>query len=441
MKFFRNFTVLTLSLMLMFSVIGCTEDDDDNNNNPNGPTPGTEIILSGVITQDTTLTADYTWVLDGAVFIGDDFTETVLTIEPGTYIYGMKSSIGTLIIRRNSKIMAEGTASEPIVFTSDQVSPNRSDWGGVIINGKATLNTGLEVPGEGGTGLYGGSDDHDNSGVMRYVRIEYAGREFSPDNELNGLALQGVGDGTTIEYIQVHMNKDDGIEFFGGTVNARYLYMTGIADDNFDWTDGWRGKGQFWVCQQYGDDCDQGIEADNSADENDATPRSHPQIYNITLVGDGRYGSEDSDVGMLLREGTAAEIKNAIVLDFGEAAIDIDHDATFINGWDAGSSSLNGNLVVDNSIFFDNEALTTGDTDTLFTALEFIETLNANNRFANPGLINAYDKSNPDYRPSGTSIALTGYAAPPNDGFFTPVDFVGGVDPNNNWLQGWTRGQ
>jgi len=439
MDFLKRNIVFVLSILLVIFVIGCEED---SNNTSTGPQPGEVITLSSVIVDDLTLTSENEYILDGTVFIGDDITETVLTIEAGTKIYGKKSSTGTLVIRRNSKIMAEGTADNPIVFTSDQASPNRSDWGGVIINGKATLNTGLEVPGEGGTGLYGGTDDADNSGIMRYCRIEYAGREFSPDNELNGLALQGVGSGTTIEYIQIHMNKDDGIEFFGGTVNAKYIYITGCADDQFDWTDGWRGKGQFWVCQQYGDDADQGIEADNNGDENDATPRSFPTIYNLTLVGDERYGAE-SDIGMLLREGTGANIYNAIVLDFGDCGIDIDHAATFTNAW--GGSALSGNLIVDNSIFFDNnETWQTGETDEAtfeFTSEQFITTLNANNQFADPGLMNAYDKVNPDYRPTSGSIALSGYATPPSDGFFESVDFIGGVDPNNNWLAGWTVGQ
>ena len=148
----------------------------------------------------------------------------------------------------------------------------------------------------GDTGEYGGTDPEDSSGILRYVRVEFAGIEFSPDNELNGIAFQGVGSGTVVDYVQVHFNQDDGIEFFGGTVNAKHLYCTGIRDDSFDWTDGWTGKGQFWVAQQRGDDADNGFEADNNGDDNEANPRSNPTIYNVTLVGGSgrtgkRYGS------------------------------------------------------------------------------------------------------------------------------------------------------
>ena len=432
----KHLLLLILGLSVVFFA-GCSTNSD---NTSVGPSTSDVTVLTGTITDNTTLTADNNYLLRGGVFVGDDDNETVLTIEPGTVIYGESATWGMLVIRRGSKIMAEGTVDAPIVFTSDKPvgQRGRANWGGLIINGRAPLNTGPEAYGEGGTGYYGGDDPDDNSGVLRYVRVEFAGREISPDNELNGIAFQGVGSGTTVEYIQVHMNKDDGIEFFGGTVNTKYLYVTGCADDQFDWTDGWQGKGQFWVCQQYGDDADQGIEADNNADNNDATPRSNPTIYNITLIGD--KGGVESDIGVLLREGTGATIRNAIVMNFGDCGIDLDHEATFQNAW--GGTALNGNLIVDNCIFYDNtETWQTSDDDETtfpFTTQEFIGTLNANNQFSDPNLTAPYDKANPDFRPGSGSIALSGYAQPPADGFFESVDFIGGVDPDNNWLEGWT---
>ncbi|MCF7809599.1 T9SS type A sorting domain-containing protein [bacterium] len=404
------------------------------------------ITLQGTITDDMTLTPDNEYLLRGGVFIGNGENETILTIEPGTHVYGEQATDGMLVIAQYSRIMAEGTADAPIVFTSDQEEgeQDRADWGGVIINGLAPLNIGGngQAEGEGDTGTYGGDDPHDNSGTMRYCRIEFAGREISPDNELNGLALQGVGDGTVIEYLQVHMNKDDGIEFFGGTVNAKYIYITGAADDSFDWTDGWQGMGQFWVAQQYGDDADQGIEADNNAEENDATPRSNPQIYNVTLVGD-RFGSE-SDIGMLLREGTGATIQNAIIMGFGDCGIDLDHEATFNNAWT--NNSLNGNLVVNHAIVYDNkEPFQTGETDEddeanyAFTTGEFLTMYNMHNRCFDPQLRDPYNKVEPDFTPRGGAPALKGYTQPPDNDFFEQVNFVGGVGPDNNWLEGWTR--
>ena len=406
----------------------------------------TVVILTGTITQNTTLVNEKRYLLRGGVFIGrwdEPANKTVLTIEPGTSIYGESASNGMLVISRGGKINAQGTAAAPIVFTSDKPVGQRarSDWGGVIINGWAPLNSGASAEGEGGTGTYGGDNPNDDSGIIKYVRIEFAGREISPDNELNGLALQGVGSATVIDYLQVHMNKDDGIEFFGGNASARHVYLTGSGDDNFDWTDGWQGRGQFWVCQQYGDDGDRGIEADNNAENLDATPRSMPTIYNLTLVGARDIAAAGvSTQGTLLREGTGAKIYNAIVMNWGDCGIDLDHEPTFTNSWNG--TALNGTLVMNNSIFYSNtEDWQTSDADEAgfpFTTEQFIRTLNGNNRFANPSLNAPLNRTAPDFRPAASSIARTGAATPPNDGFFESVSYVGGMDPNSNWLTGWT---
>jgi hypothetical protein len=229
-----------------------------------GPVAFTQnvVMVSGRITSDTTWTPGNVYVLNGTVFVEN----AALTIEAGTRIVGNGSTIGTLVISQSGQIFANGRADAPIVFTSDQPagSRGRANWGGLIINGDAPINVpGGTAFGEGDTGVYGGSNPDDSSGVLRYVRVEYAGIEFSPDNELNGIAFQGVGRGTVAEFLQVHFNKDDGIEMFGGTVDVKYAIVTGIGDDSFDWTEGWQGRGQFWIAQQHGDDADQGFEADN----------------------------------------------------------------------------------------------------------------------------------------------------------------------------------
>ena len=152
----------------------------------------------------------------------------ILEIEAGTTIYGDSATNGTLVIARGSQIHAHGTAAAPIVMTSDQLEGERArgDWGGLIINGYAPLNIeGGEAEGEGDTGTYGGDDPTDSSGILEYVRVEFAGTEFSPDNELNGIAFQGVGSGTTVENVMVKFNKDDGLEFFGGTVEVKYVRL------------------------------------------------------------------------------------------------------------------------------------------------------------------------------------------------------------------------
>jgi hypothetical protein len=395
-------------------------------------------VLSGNISTTTVLTNAADHLLSGAVFVQDGAT---LIIMPGVTIFGEGATNGTLIIAQGGKIIADGTKAKPIVFTSDQLEGqrDRGQWGGLIINGRAPINTGTVAFGEGDTGQYGGTDAADNSGVLRYIRVEFAGIEFSPDNELNGIAFQGVGSGTTVDYVQVHFNQDDGIEFFGGTVNAKHLYCTGIRDDSFDWTDGWTGKGQFWVAQQRGDDADNGIEADNDGDNNEATPRSNPTLYNLTLVGDPN--GPESDTGMLLREGTAATIRNAIVIGFNLSGLDVDQSSTF-------NQANSGALSVQNTIFFNNRT-SQGDTkvagnfnldDDGFDEAAWAKTASFNNSESDPALMAPYSHTLPDYTPASNSPAANGtvaVATPPNDGFFIPVSFIGAMGPNNNWLAGW----
>ncbi|MSS73860.1 MAG: hypothetical protein EXS64_20595 [Candidatus Latescibacteria bacterium] len=281
-------------------------------------------VIQGKITTSRTLSAGREYLLRGAVFVESGAT---LTIEPGTRIYGEQATRGTLVIAQGGKINASGTAQAPIVMTSDQPvgKQQRGQWGGLIICGRAPINTGTAF-GEGDTGQYGGTNPHDNSGVLRYVRVEYAGIEFSPDNELNGIAFQGVGDSTVVQYCQVHFNQDDAFEWFGGTVNAKYLVATGARDDSFDWTDGWTGKGQFWVAQQRGDDADNGFECDNRATNNDLLPRSNPTVYNVTLIGDPK--GPESGTGLLLRAGTAGTLRNSIVMGFNRSGLNVDQTPT-----------------------------------------------------------------------------------------------------------------
>lgn len=425
---FQLMVVLGIGLTLVF--VGCGSDGDD----PDDPVPITEetifiegrevVVLQGKLTEDRTLSSDYDYLLRGAVFVNDGVT---LTIEPGVTVYGEQAQNGTLIVSQGGKIMAEGTVDAPIVMTSDAVigSRARGQWGGLIINGKAPTNQGVTF-GEGDTGAFGGTDPNDNSGVLRYVRIEYAGIEFSPDNELNGIALQGVGSGTVVEYVQVHMNQDDGIEMFGGTVNLKYAFVTGARDDSFDWTDGWTGKGQFWVAQQYGDDADNGFENDNSSKDNEATPRSAPTIYNVTLVGDP--DGPESDNGMLVREGAAGMYANFIVTGFNKVGLDVNNESTHKQADD-------GNLVIKNSIFFENGKANFGDEkdDDGFDEAAWAKGLD--NFETDPKLADAFNKDNPNFT-SGTTDGTP--ASPPSDGFFEAVNFIGGVSPSNNWTQGWT---
>src|SRR5687767_5426510 len=287
------------------------------------------VVVTGEVTGTENWTSNFYYVLRGAVFVSEGAT---LNIQAGTRVIGESGSVGTLIVLRGGRLNAIGTRDAPIVFTSDQPigSRDRGDWGGLIINGFAPVNIeGGEGEGEADTGVYGGDQPGDNSGTMRYVRVEFAGVEFSPDNELNGIAFQGVGNGGSYEFIQVHMNRDDGLEWFGGTADIKHAVVSNAADDSFDWTFGWRGRAQFIAITQRGDDADNGIEADNNEFGNDFLPRAHPHIYNITLCGDpDRNEGAESNRAILFRRGTAVTFRNFLVTGFKTTGLQIDGAST-----------------------------------------------------------------------------------------------------------------
>jgi hypothetical protein len=388
-------------------------------------------VIHGRFTTDLHLTSDTYWVLRGAVFIG---APGRIIIDAGTRIVGELATTGTLIIERGAQILAEGTREQPIVFTSDQPigDRGRGDWGGLVINGNAPINLlgGVGI-GEGSTGIYGGNDPNDNSGVLRYVRVEFAGIEFSPDNELNGIAFQGVGRGTTVDHIQVTFNKDDGIEMFGGTVDVKHVVLTSVGDDSMDWTHGWQGRAQFVIVQQRGDDADRGIEADNLSNNNDLLPRSKPTIYNMTIVGDPdtNEGPEGTQL-MELREGTAGLFRNFILVGSKLQAFRV-------TGAASAAQAAAGELSMRHAVIFGNGTNLHSSTSVVVAASG--GTINV----VDPQLIRPYDHANPDFRPAPGSPAVTlGFETPPDDGFFdTSVTYRGALSPNaaEDWTQGWTN--
>ncbi|MCC6159734.1 MAG: hypothetical protein IT350_16900 [Deltaproteobacteria bacterium] len=447
----------TLALAaIWFFPAGCAGDDDDDDgsgdsgdDDDTGPSvdgvdcEDDNCFVTGVILEDLTMTADKNWILRGGVFIGNDVDPVVLTIEPGTQVFGETSTKGMLVITRGAKIMAEGTADAPIVFSSSKYEGERArgDWGGIIINGRAPVNNCLgdeieycESLGEGATGEFGGSDPEDDSGIMRYVRVEFAGRLVSPENELNGIAFQGVGSGGVFEYIQVHMNKDDGIEFFGGTANIGHVVVTGAADDGFDWTDGWTGKAQFVVIQQYAGGGDQGIEADNNAENNVATPRSRPTLSNFTIVG---QGDDFSDFGILLREGTGGNLHNMLVWGWDEAALSIMHRETYRAAWDEDAAALTGVMILTDSIIWNNNSdFAEDEIEEPFSVVAFFNALNDGNSEVDPALGDPRNQTDPDFAPAEGSPALSG-GNTPSDPFFDEVSFIGAIGADD-WTKGWT---
>jgi hypothetical protein len=395
-------------------------------------------VVTGSVTGTESWTSNNYYVLRGAVFVEEGGT---LNIAAGTRVIGESGSVGTLIVKRGGRLNAIGTRTAPIVFTSDQPAGSRSrgDWGGIILNGRAPVNLeGGEGAGEGDTGVYGGNDPNDNSGTMRYVRVEFAGVEFSPDNELNGIAFQGVGRGGSYEFIQVHMNRDDALEWFGGTADIKYAVASNAADDSFDWTFGWSGRAQFIAITQRGDDADNGIEADGNEFNNNALPRSNPSIYNITMCGDpDRTEGGEGPRAANFRRGTAFTFRNFLITGFKSTGLQIS-DATTSAQVDNGTSQMGAGVAW-------------GMPTNMHAS---VATYIASGRFPNirttatdsevgVSAAGCSNHENPNFQPSGVATLAGGQMAPiqpPNDGFFEAVTFIGAVPPApaDNWMSGWT---
>lgn len=369
-------------------------------------------VLTGTIGSDLSLQADRKYLLSGGVFVASGAS---LNIAAGTQLFAADDGTTPFLsIQRGGRINAVGTASAPIVFSSIKTvtgTPDRGDWGGIIVNGNARINicgtSDCSAEGEGGTGTYGGTNDLDNSGVMKYVRVEYAGKILGTDNELNGFSFNGVGSATVLEHLQAYKGSDDGFEFFGGTVNLKWAVSTGNSDDSFDWTHGWRGMGQFWVVQQDPISCDNGIEADNWETNYTATPFSEPMLANYTLIG-----ADDGSVnhGIRLRHGTKGKLYNGIVTGFSQG---------LRVGSECNAYVADGSLTVRNSSIFNNA-----------TAFNNAEAM-------------ASDPSN-----SIDPIALSGYVGSDANGaldpsslnsWFSSASFKGAVESGNDWTVGWTR--
>jgi len=377
--------------------------------------------ITGGFDENYTLTSDVNWMMSGGVFVNDGVT---LTIDAGTTVYGADDGTTPfLAISQGAKIMAEGTQNNPIVFTTVNSSPAAGDWGGIIINGKATANCGAACESEGGAGTYGGTDDADNSGVLRYVRVEYGGKKFTTEDELNGFTFNGVGSGTTVAYVQAYECADDGFEFFGGTVNVKYAVSSKAGDDSFDWTFGWRGKGQFWVIEQSSVESDRGIEGDNNSSDRGATPTSNPTITNITMLGANDDGDNQA---MKLREGTKGLIYNAICVGFPKRGVQVEHDETLAN-------MVNGDLLVANSVvFLEGAADDYGyyiATNTAGDAVACPFNDDATNATLNPLLNNGYVGTIQD-----DAFDVTGL-----DAWFDAATYKGAVVSGNDWTSGWTK--
>lgn len=341
----------SLALIAGMSVLTACSSDDNNDNGGNGNNGnGNEIengtTLKGTITSDVTLTAGSTYKLSGEYIVEDGAT---LNIEAGVKIISIYDDIvDYILVKQGGKINAVGTSSAPIVMTSEKEEPGA--WGGIHICGKAHTNAeGGEGSSEIGGATYGGNDDADNSGTLKYVRVEYSGYAFDSEHEANGITFYGVGNGTTVEYCQAYKGSDDGFEFFGGSVNVSNLVSVSCSDDSFDWTEGWNGTATNLVAYQeaeetLGYDCDCLIEADNNENNYAATPVAHPVLKNLILVGNN---SAAGNRGIRLRRGTQVEIDGAKVCG-KKNAVTLESEETE-NALLAGTSKL-ANMTVDSEL-------------------------------------------------------------------------------------------
>jgi len=410
--------------------------------------------LQGNITSPVTLTNNKIWVLRGFVRVQPG---GVLNIPANTLIFGYRQGtniISTLIIEMGGRIYAQGTASQPIIFTSSNPpgSRNIGDWGGVVICGRARINTvnGTDTSAiiEGSIGsYYGGTNDADNSGILRYVRIEFAGANLSTisGNELNGLTMGGVGSGTVIEYVQVSYGFDDAFEWFGGTVNCRYLVAYKNTDDDFDVDNGFRGRLQFGLSVKDKFIADisgsNGIESDNNANtpNNFNTPRTKPIFSNFTFIGPkadtNTVVNPDHKRGYHLRRNCLTSTYNSIVMGFP--------DAILFDGAGVTCAAQNDTLQVRNMIFAGNPGgfKVTGAACG-FSPTAWINTGSFSNRvFASNSQVmlnNPFgDSSYLNPMPSAGSPALTGADfSNPNLAGFEQTTYVGAFG-SNNWMYGW----
>ena len=387
-------------------------------------------LAAGTITNDITLTSNTTWILQGGVFIGGDNTDSAtITIEPGTRIVG-RAQADFLFINRGSTINAVGTPSQPIVMTG----PNEQipgEWGGLVLAGNSTVNGCTTPPCENldeALGKpYGGSNESESSGTLKYVQIKYAGFPVQPNRELNGLTLLGVGSGTDIEYVQIHRGLDDGVEMFGGTVNLKHMVLTGNEDDSLDWGFGWRGNAQYIYINQAGaENPDNGIEADNNENNFDLEPRALVNIANMTSIGAAPLGNE----GARLRRGTGARIYNSIFANYGSECLNIDDDSTFINAGTIGA--LTGKLVIEHSYVncttnFDDRA------SDLFLVSDWFN--------SQPGNVIGDPQLNGFLPAAGSPVLNAGGSISINNGFFEATNYSGAFrDGSDNWTAGWTTG-
>ncbi|MFA8450399.1 MAG: hypothetical protein ACEPOW_06875 [Bacteroidales bacterium] len=408
------------------------------------------------------LKKEYTYILDGLVFVNNNQN---LNIEAGTIIKGksgQERDASALIVARGGKIFAEGTSTNPIIFCSESDNTHydhikkqiiqgtnipynsRGLWGGIIILGKgktnnATTEKSIEgIPTEESRGKYGGNNDNDNSGIIKYVSIRNGGTDIGQGNEINGLTMGAVGSKTIIDYVEVIGNKDDGFEWFGGTVNCKHLISAYNGDDSYDYDESFRGYGQFWIAIQ-GENIGERIgEHDGAPKDNRlGKPYAIPHIYNVTYIG----GGNDSDL-ILFRDNAGGFYHNSIFMN-KNSGIKIewikDNPCSY-------QMFEEGNLAFSNNIFWN---VANNDKAKIFAIS------NKSKTEATPEIIkqkwaNSFEANNNKIKNPGINISINNLDLKPNNQvttnlntfpeIITPTNYAGAIDPNkDNWYTGWSK--
>lgn len=404
----KNWKFATMALIAGVSLFAtsCSSDEDPVNN----PGDGGEdtYVLDSDITENVTLETGKTYTLNGGVHVKSGAT---LTIQPGVTIVAQHDeTVDYILIEQGAKIDAQGTAAQPIVMTSEKKEAGA--WGGLHICGYAHTNNGSGKS-EIGNAPYGGNNDADNSGTLKYIRLEYTGYAFDEEHEANGVSFYGVGNGTTVEHLQAYQGSDDGFEFFGGSVNVKYMVVTSCSDDSFDWTEGWNGKAQFLIAYQEGESslgyaCDCLMECDNNGTNNAATPVAHPTIANATLIGNGGDAQ-----GVRLRAGTQVELYNTIITGKGKP-LTVETNETE-NALKDGTSKLE-------YVAISGEL---SSKQGIYTNADFAQATG--------------NLTNKEFSWTGKYVGtLDGGKDLSADSFFTKTDYKGAVKSGDDWTSGWT---
>ena len=461
--------IALLALVAATVISGCRkiEVDGDGGNNNGGGGTNENLILSGKINTDRTLKNGNIYKLRGIVYVVDG---AKLTIEPGVIIQGEKSSRGTLVVTRGTQILANGAVDKPIIFTSDAPTPAMGDWGGIVILGRARTNAsyngtaGLgEIEGgvnnSEGLGLYGGADDNDNSGILKYVRIEYPGYAFLPDKELNGLTMGAVGKGTVIDYVQVSNAADDSYEWFGGSVDCKHLIAYKGLDDDWDMDNGFSGRVQFGISMRDSSIADvsqsNGFEIDNDAGGSTLLPQTSAVFSNMTVIGPRttltNFGNSNFRRAMHTRRNSAVSIFNSIIMGW---PLGWNLDAGLGTPTDLNYSGATPKAFVSNTILAGNNTqfsyTASGSAPTGWTTTDlqnyFNRTGGGNNVLTNAAdvMLNAAFKHDgaADWNPAAGSPALSGAEfsnAKVSNSFFTSTTYRGACASGDTWWKTWTR--